>query len=198
MIGQEQRQLDASVSGVQQVDRIGGSRGLMRGVGGQARRGAAGQVGLPGVAEREGERGRRASGRPRGAAGQELPQSSLKVSHEQRVDDGIHGAVAVAQPGDGIKEGEGDTLTHSLGTERKVSYWKIYCQKRRPLWSFLFKIKVNMLIIVPRWGNCSVSAASRNKYQKKTRKVNLQGRKMCQTSYIYIYMRDLIGNTVLH
>lgn len=93
----------------------------MRGVGGQGRRGAADQVWLPGVAEREGERGRGSSGGPRGAAGQEFAQSSLKVSHEERVDDGIHGAVAVAQPGDGVKEGEGDTLTHSLGKDRKFS-----------------------------------------------------------------------------
>lgn len=121
LIGQEQRQLDSRVSGIQQVHRISGSRGLMRGVRGQGRRGAAGQVRLPGVAEGEGERRRRSSGWPRGAAGQELAQSSLEVSHEQRVDDGIHGAVAVAQPGDGVKEGEGDTLTHSLSKDRRFS-----------------------------------------------------------------------------
>lgn len=121
LIWQEQRQLDSRVSGIQQVHRISGSRGLMRGVRGQGRRGAAGQVRLPGVAEREGKRGRRSSGWPRGAAGQELTQSSLEVSHEQRVDDWIHGAVAVAQPGDGVKEGEGDTLTHSLSKDGRFS-----------------------------------------------------------------------------
>lgn len=94
----------------------------MRGVGGQGRQGAAGQVGLPGVAEREGERRRRSSGWPRGAAGQELTQSSLKVSHEERVDDGIYRAVAVAQPGDGVKEGEGDTLAHRLSEDGQFQW----------------------------------------------------------------------------
>lgn len=121
LIGKEQRQIDARVSGVQQVHHICGSRRLTRGVGGQWGRGAAGQVWLPGVAEREGERGGRSSGRPGGAAGQEPAQSSLKVPHEERVDDGVHGAVAVAQPGDGVKEGEGDALTHSLSKDRKFS-----------------------------------------------------------------------------
>lgn len=121
LIGQQQRQLDACVSSIQQVHRVSGSRRLMRGVGGRGRRGAAGQVWLPGVAEREGERRRRSSGRPRGAAGQELPQGSLEVPHEQRVDDWIHGAVAVAQPGDGVKEGQRDTLAHSLSKDRKFS-----------------------------------------------------------------------------
>lgn len=122
LIGQEQRQIDGCVSGIQQVHRISGGGRLMRRVRGQGRRGAAGQVWLPGVAEGEGERGRRSSGGPRGAAGQQLAQSPLKVPHEQRVDDGIHGAVAVAQPGDGVKEGEGDTLTHSLSKDRSSVY----------------------------------------------------------------------------
>lgn len=117
MIGQEQRQFDTRVLGVQQVDRIGGGRRLVRRVGGQGGRGAAGQVRIPGVAEGEGEGGRRASGGPRGAAGQELPQGAFKVSHEERVDDGVHRAVAVAQPGDGVEEGEGDALAHGLGRD---------------------------------------------------------------------------------
>lgn len=134
LIGKEQRQIDACVSGVQQVPHICGR--LMRGVGGQWGRGAAVQVWLSGVAEREGERRGRSSGWPGGAAGQEPAQSSLKVSHEKRVDDGIHGAVAVAQPGDGVKEGEGDTLTHSLSKDRKFSlqiYKWSYVEKGWPL-----------------------------------------------------------------
>lgn len=109
------------MSGVQQVHHVRGSRRLMRGVGGQQGWGAAGQVRLPGVAEREGERGGGSSGGAGGAAGQQPAQRALEVPHEERVDDGVHGAVAVAQPGDGVEEGEGDTLTHSLSKDRKFS-----------------------------------------------------------------------------
>lgn len=122
LIGQEQRQLNACVFGIQQVHCISGGGRLMRQVGGQGRRGATGQVRIPRVAERERERRRRSSGWPRGAAGQELTQSSFKVSHEERVDNWIYGAVAVAQPGDGVKEGEGDTLAHGLSKDTMFSY----------------------------------------------------------------------------
>lgn len=56
LIGQKQRQLDAGMLSIQQVDSISGSGRGVGGIGGQMRGGAAGDVGLPRVAEREGER----------------------------------------------------------------------------------------------------------------------------------------------
>lgn len=97
----------------------------MGGVRGQGRRGAAGEVRLPRVVEGQGESWRWSPGRAQGAAGQELPQGALEVPHEQRVDDGVHRAVAVAQPGDGVEEGEGDALAHCLsedGEKRITDY----------------------------------------------------------------------------
>ena len=99
--------------GVKEVDGVrggGGGLGRIRRQGGWLGR----QVGFPGVAEGERE-GRR--GPPRGVGGaarQEPPEGSFEVSHEEWVDDGVHGAVAVAQPGHGLKEGRG----HTLGTYR--------------------------------------------------------------------------------
>lgn len=114
LIGQQQGQLDASLLGVQQVDGVRGRGRRVGGIRGQRGRWAAGQVGLPRVAQGQRERRRGSSGGAWGAAGQQLPQRSLEVSHEERVDDGVHGAVAVAQPGDGVEEGEGDALAHRL------------------------------------------------------------------------------------
>lgn len=54
-----------------------------------------------------------------GAAGQQPPQGPFEVTHEQRVDDGVHGAVTVAQPSDGIEEGRGNTLAYRLTGERE-------------------------------------------------------------------------------
>ena len=101
--------------GVKQVNGVrGGGRGL-GGVGGQGG-GVGGQVGLPGVTQGQGEGRRRPpGGAGGGAAGQEPPQGPLQVTHEQGVDDGVHGAVAVPQPGEGVEEGEGYALAHCLG-----------------------------------------------------------------------------------
>lgn len=51
-----------------------------------------------------------------GAAGtrQEPAQGPPEVPHEERVDDGVHGAVAVAQPREDVKEPQGDAATHGL------------------------------------------------------------------------------------
>lgn len=49
------------------------------------------------------------------AAGQEFAHGSLEVPHEEWVDDGVHGAVAVAQPGEHIEESSWDTATNCLG-----------------------------------------------------------------------------------
>ena len=87
--------------GIEEVDGIrggGGGLGRIRRHGGRLGRqgGRLGrQVGVPGVAEgeREGCEPPRGVG---GAAWQEPPEGSFEVSHEERVDDGVHGAVAVA------------------------------------------------------------------------------------------------------
>lgn len=57
----------------------------------------------------------------RGAAGKDLRQGSLEVPHEQRVDDGVHRAVAVAQPGDGIEERQRNALAHCLDEDGEYS-----------------------------------------------------------------------------
>lgn len=51
-----------------------------------------------------------------GAVGtrQEPAQGPLEVPHEERVDDGVHGAVAVTQPREDIKELRGDAVAHGL------------------------------------------------------------------------------------
>lgn len=117
LVGQQQGQLNAGLLGLEQVDGVCGGGRLVGGVRGQRRWGAAGQVGLPRVAERQRKRWRGSAGGAGGggAAGQQLAQRSLEVPHEERVDDGVHGAVAVAQPGDGVEEGQGDALAHRLG-----------------------------------------------------------------------------------
>lgn len=56
--------------------------------------------------------GPRLGGAP--AAGQEFAHGSLEVPHEEWVDDGVHGAVAVAQPGEHIEESSWDTVTNCL------------------------------------------------------------------------------------
>lgn len=48
------------------------------------------------------------------AAGQVFAHGSLEVPHEEWVDDGVHGAVAISQPGEHIKEASRDTVTHCL------------------------------------------------------------------------------------
>lgn len=69
-----------------------------------------------------GERRRRPAGRARGAARQQPAQSTLEVPHEERVDDGVHGAVAVAQPRDGVKKRQGDALAHRLREEQTSQF----------------------------------------------------------------------------
>lgn len=103
----------------------------MGGVRGLGRWGAAGEVRLPRVVERQGEGWRRSPGRAQGTAGQELPQSALEVPHEQRVDDGVHRAVAVAKPGDGVEKGEGDALAHCLSedSEKRITGYNNYRKK---------------------------------------------------------------------
>lgn len=48
------------------------------------------------------------------AAGQVLGHGSLEVPHEERVDDGVHGAVAVTKPGEHVKEAGRDAVTYCL------------------------------------------------------------------------------------
>lgn len=151
LIGQEQRQLNACVFGIQQVHCISGSGRLMRQVRGQGRWGAAPQLWGSRVAERERERRRRSSGWPRGAAGQELTQSSLKVSHEEWVDNRIHGAVAIAQPGDGVKEGEGDTLAHGLSKDTMFSYCNnLENYKCNSVWKCPVKENIDLAKTIPK------------------------------------------------
>lgn len=51
------------------------------------------------------------------AAGQQSPQGSLKIPHEQRVDNRVHGAVTVAEPSDGIEQRRRHALAHSLNKQ---------------------------------------------------------------------------------
>lgn len=59
------------------------------------------------------------------AAGQVLGHGPLEVPHEERVDDGVHGAIAVTQPRQHVKEVCGDAVAGCLqdreGGERKPS-----------------------------------------------------------------------------
>lgn len=48
------------------------------------------------------------------AAGQVLAHGPLEVPHEERVDDGVHGAVAVAEPGEHVEEAGGDAAADCL------------------------------------------------------------------------------------
>uniref|UniRef100_A0A673ZG81 Transmembrane and coiled-coil domains 4 n=1 Tax=Salmo trutta TaxID=8032 RepID=A0A673ZG81_SALTR len=49
----------------------------------------------------------------------DIAMGPFEVTHEQRVDNGVHGAVTVAQPSDGIEEGRGNTLAYRLTGERE-------------------------------------------------------------------------------
>ena len=116
LIRQQQGQLNPSMLCIIQVDGVCGSGGGLSGIGSQGR-GLCGQVGLTRVAEGELRRG--SVGRAGRAAGQQSPQGPFEVTHEQRVDNGVHGAVTVAQPSDGIEECRGNTLAYRLTGERK-------------------------------------------------------------------------------
>lgn len=115
LIGQQQGQLNPSMLCVIQVD--GACGGGLSGIRSQGGGLCCGQVGLTRVAEGELRRG--SAGRAGRAAGQQSPQGPFEVTHEQRVDNGVHGAVTVAQPSDGIEEGRGNTLAYRLTGERE-------------------------------------------------------------------------------
>lgn len=69
----------------------------------------------PAVGVPHGEGDGAGPGLPRApAAGQVFAHGSLEVPHEERVDDGVHGAVAVPQPGEHVEEAGWDTLAHCL------------------------------------------------------------------------------------
>lgn len=54
-------------------------------------------------------------GLPRAPAARQVPaHGPLEVPHEERVDDGVHGAVAVTQPGEHVKEAGGDAAAGGL------------------------------------------------------------------------------------
>lgn len=69
----------------------------------------------PAVGVPHGEGDGAGPGLPRApAAGQVFAHGSLEVPHEERVDDGVHGAVAVPQPGEHVEEAGWDALAHCL------------------------------------------------------------------------------------
>lgn len=76
----------------------------------EGRGGAGSAVGVP-----HGEGDGTGTGLPRApAAGQVFAHGPLEVPHEERVDDGVHGAVAVPQPGEHVEEAGRDTATDCL------------------------------------------------------------------------------------
>lgn len=86
----------------------------------EGRGGAGSAVGVP-----HGEGDGAGTGLPRApAAGQVFAHGPLEVPHEERVDDGVHGAVAVPEPGEHVEEAGRDTAAdclrggHSKGEQR--------------------------------------------------------------------------------
>lgn len=47
-------------------------------------------------------------------AWQEPAQGPLEVPHEEWVDDGVHGAITIPEPGEDVEEAWGDAVTHGL------------------------------------------------------------------------------------
>lgn len=47
-------------------------------------------------------------------AWQEPAQGPLEVPHEEWVDDGVHGAITIPEPGKDVEEAWGDAVTHGL------------------------------------------------------------------------------------
>ena len=76
----------------------------------EGRGGAGSTVGVP-----HGEGDGAGMGLPRApAAGQVFAHGPLEVPHEERVYDGVHGAVAVPEPGEHIEEAGRDTAADCL------------------------------------------------------------------------------------
>lgn len=86
----------------------------------------------------------------RRAAGQQTPQSSLKIPHEQRVDNRVHGAVTVAKPSDGIKQRRRHALAHSLNKQ----HTKVTLRNKK---------RVNMQSRVEEWKRSLMSSKFREK-----------------------------------
>lgn len=85
----------------------------------EGRGGTGSAVGVP-----HGEGDGAGTGLPRApAAGQVFAHGPLEVPHEERVDDGVHGAVAVPQPGEHVEEAGRDTAADSLagGTQQGLA-----------------------------------------------------------------------------
>lgn len=92
---------------------------------GNPRPGAA--VGIP-----EGERNPAGPAFPRaGTTGQVLGHGPLEVPHEERVDDGVHGAVAVAQPGQEVEKILRNAIADRLEKARRRKAIEGEARKRR-------------------------------------------------------------------